>query len=183
MKIVYRIASYVVFLLTATMVHASPVAYKFNFSDSSVITGSFAFDDTSGLPFTGIPTLTAFSLTDLYIKFSDPVNYPGFGTQTWDESGWNSAAVPPDGGVIMDQSGNVALLGSVTNTLGNTIVFDFTGSGNPYVIASAFATDPLGIIRNYEASRIPTPGVISLLLLCIFGLAVNRQQAKICKSR
>lgn len=182
MKIVNRIASCVVLWLTATIVQASPVAYQFNFSDSNVITGSFAFDDTSGLPFTGNTTLTAFSLTDLYIRFSDLVNYPLFGTQTWDESGWNSAAVPPDGGVIMDQSGNVALFGSVTNLLGNTIVFDYTGSGNPFVIASAFATDPLGNMRTYEASRIPTPGVISLLMLGIFGLALNRQQAKISKT-
>ncbi len=182
MRLLKGFALCAVFWLASTMAQASNIAYRFNFSDSNIITGSFAFDDTSGQPLNGIPTLTAFLLTDLYIKFEDLVNFPQFGTQTWDESGWNSNDVPPVGGVILDQSGNVALSGSVTNTLGNTIVFDFNGSGNPYVITSATATDPLGASRTYQASRISTPGGAALLMLGIFCLALNRQQAEIWRS-
>ena len=179
MKILNRIASCVVFCLTSTMVQANPIAYQFNFDDSNIITGFFAFDDTSGQPLTGTPTLTAFSLTDLYIEFADLINFPDFGTQTWDETGWNATDVPPAGGVIVDQTGNVALSGSATNLLGNTIIFSFSGSGSPFEIASASALDPLGGTRTYDASFIPAPSVISLLILGIFGLALNRQQANI----
>jgi hypothetical protein len=161
----------------STITQAGIISFKFNFADSNIITGSFAYDDSTGQPLTSNQTLTAFSLTDLFVEFEDP-NFPNFGKQTWDETGWQASDVPPAGGVIVDQTGNVALSGSASNVLGNTIVFDFSGSGNPFVISSAFAIDSLGVTRNYDASRIPAPGGFALVMLGIFCLSVNRRYSE-----
>jgi PEP-CTERM motif len=153
-------------LMLVAPAQASIVPVTLQFSNPSW-SGAVSFDDTTGLPWVNIPTLTAYEITDMAI--SDDV-------RTWTEDEIDPFWVPPIGALILDANGRAILWLVATDTSTGVDLSTSISVTGDLITATALnagsspdflsQTDYIGSV----AAAVPLPSTLLLVASGLVGL-------------
>ena len=139
-----------------------PVVLQFTDADWS---GVVSFDDTTGVPWSSDPALTAYAIADMTI--SD-------GIHTWTEDELDdNVKLPPDFGWLVDANGQAAVLFFAFDTASGAELGTGLETSNSLFGRRFLITEGGSVVADYTAfiAAVPFPGSILLVASGLAALA------------